>query len=123
MSFLGKFALLLIANSVGIYAAVKLVDGFSVPLEPVAFIKVSLVLALIHLRIRPVIKFVLSPVIFLTLGLGILVVNALVLYLLDIALPEVVVSGLYALAYATLIVSIANFIVYSLGKRAVRKSD
>lgn len=105
MKFIQKFALLLVANAVALYLATVFIDGVSIPLKLEGFAVALAVLSLIHLFIRPLIRIALTPIIILTLGLAGILVNALTLYLLDLILPTVAISGLWPLFLTTLLVS------------------
>jgi len=111
MGIIQRFALFFIANAAALYLATLYVDGVSIPLRLEGFAIVVTVLTLIHLFIRPLIKAVLTPVIILTFGLGIILVNALTLYLLNLILPTVVISGLLPLALTAIIVSVLNLLL------------
>lgn len=111
-----KFTLLFVANAITLYLATKLVDGVTIPLKLEGFAIVVAVLTLIYLFIRPFIKIILTPLIILTLGFGIILVNALTLYLLDLILPTVAFSGLLPLLLTTLIVSIITTIFITVSK-------
>jgi uncharacterized membrane protein YvlD (DUF360 family) len=60
----------------------------------------------------------LGPIIIITLGLGIIIINAIILYLLDYFLVQITISGLYPLIYATLIISVINLVFHFSAKRA-----
>lgn len=112
MGFIKKVALMLIANGFGLYLAARYVPGVSIPLNLGGFVVVVLVLTLINLFIRPFVKLVLTPIILLTLGIGSLIVNALMLYFLDFLLSAVTIEGFLALALTTVIVSASSLVVY-----------
>lgn len=117
MKILQKFALLLVANAIALYLATRIIDGVSIPLALESFALVVAVLSLIHLFIRPLIKIILTPLIILTLGLANILVNALTLYLLDLILPSVAISGLWPLFLTTLVVSIVSTIFLAASKK------
>ena len=114
MKFLQKFALLFLANAIALYLATSLIEGVSIPLRLEGFAIVVATLTLIYLFVRPLIKIALTPIIILTLGFGIVLVNALTLYLLDLILPSVAIDGLLALITTTIIVSIVNLVCHPL---------
>lgn len=116
MKLIQKFALFFLANAIALYLATLFIDGVSIPLKLESFALVVAVLSLIHLFIRPLLKIALSPLIILTLGLANILVNALTLYLLDLILPTVMISGLTALLLTTLIVSITSTIFAATSK-------
>jgi putative membrane protein len=96
---------------VAILAAVYFIKGFSVAPTIQAYLEISAVFAIINVFIRPFLKLILSPLIMLTLGVGIIIVNAISLYILDWAMDSMTISGLYPLVYATLIISAVNFVL------------
>ena len=114
MHLVQKFVVLFVANAIALYLATRFVDGVSIPLKLEGFAVVVAVLTLIYLFIRPFIKLVLTPIIILTLGLGIILVNALTLYLLDLILPSVTISGLWPLLLTTFIVSVVGALFASI---------
>ncbi len=72
----------LLINSVAVYLTAKLLDGVQIKSFFSAVI-VAILLALVNTFIKPVILFLTLPVTILTLGLFILVINALMLMLVD----------------------------------------
>lgn len=121
MKTVSRFIILLFANIVGFYIADRYVDGLELQQTIEAYIKVAAVFTIAYIVIRPLIKILLTPIMIITLGLGSLIINALLLWGLDRVLVELLISGLYPLAYATLIISginlIVMFAVNTLGKR------
>lgn len=123
MRLLGKIIIVLLGNIVGLYLSSYFIkNGFYISPTIEAYLKIGLILTAVHIFIRPILKIVLSPIIFITLGLGIIVVNALILYIIDYALPELTISGLYPLVYATLIIGIISFFVNS-SQKSIAKSE
>lgn len=112
MGILKKAALMFVANGIGLYIVARFINGVTIPLVLESFVVVALALTLINLLVRPVVKLVLTPILILTLGLGSLLVNALMLYFLDILMPAVTIEGLVALALATAVVSASNLVIH-----------
>ncbi len=102
-------------------AAGYFVAGFEIAPGFASYLTVAAILTLINIFIKPLIKLVLTPVIILTLGLGIILVNALILYLLDFFSSEITIIGITALIYATLIISIVNILINFSAKRAYKQ--
>ena len=107
----------LVANGLGLYLAVRYVPGVEIPLEIIQFGSAVILLSLINLFIRPFIKFVLTPVIILTLGLGVVLVNATTLYVLEFLYPAVSIDGFRALLFASLILTGVNLVIHFSAKR------
>jgi putative membrane protein len=110
MGFLSKFIITILGNALGLFIATIYVPGFDAPTKPADLLIAAFILALINAFIRPFIKLALGPLIIITLGLGIIAVNAATIYLLSLVMPSVSFSGLLPLIYATLIIGIINLI-------------
>jgi len=117
MKLLSRLIISFISNLVALLAAVYFVKGFKIAPEIEGFLLVTAIFTLINIFIRPIIKMILSPIILLTFGLGIILVNALTLYLLDISLTQINIEGLTSLFYATLIISAVNILIHFAVKR------
>ena len=68
-----------------------------------------------EVKMRPkwhfALKTILAPLVWLTLGLFTIVINAGVLTLVDFFTTDITINGLVALLYGTLIISAANLVV------------
>lgn len=112
-----KIIVLFLLNAAALYAAVYFVDGFEIIGGRVEFAIVAAIFTLINFFIKPVVKLVLSPVIIITLGLGLAFVNAAMLYFLDFVSDSVIISGIIPLIYATVVISVVHFVLGFLVKR------
>ncbi|WP_192820760.1 phage holin family protein [Rufibacter sp. LB8] len=74
-------------------------------------ILLALVLALLNAFVRPVLVFLTIPVTFLTLGLFLLVINAIILYLADFLLDGFSVDGIITAILFSLVLSIVTSII------------
>jgi putative membrane protein len=122
IKLIARIVIIFIINLIGLALAAHFVKGFSLSSDPVAYLKVAAIFTILNLFVRPILKLLLSPLILITFGIGIFVVNALVLYLLYRIYPLGVSidmsSGLYPLVYATLIISAVHFIIGFAAKKA-----
>lgn len=118
MKLISRILFSLFSNLIALIVAKTYVVGFIVTGDLKQLFIVVAIFTGINLLIRPVLKLLLGPVIVLTLGIGLLVINALMLYLLDYFSINVTIQGLEPLAYATLIVSAVNVVIHV----AARKS-
>jgi putative membrane protein len=116
MGFTSKIIVMLVGNGLGLYVASRYVPGFIVPIDLEGLLIASLVLTAINLFLRPLLKIVLSPLIIITLGLGIILVNLATLYLLDYFLVSVTISGLVPLIIGTLVLGAINFVIHVTSK-------
>ena len=106
------FLLRLLVNTVALYAATRLVDGVRFEGDWLTLVGVALVFSAVNAVIKPITKFVTFPIIILTLGLFLLVINALMLVLtsriagwFDLGF---VVSGFRAALLGGLVISVVN---------------
>ena len=118
------FARLLIVvggNALALWIANSWVPGFVLNGNWVTLVLIALVLAGLNFLLKPVLTLVLGPIIILTLGLGVLIVNAIILWLaaylshlpqLDFIHGSITIQTIPALILATLIVSAVNFIIH-----------
>ena len=75
------FLLRLLINAAALWVAIQLVDGIEHRGSWWSLLFVALVFGLLNASIRPLLKLLSLPIIFLTLGLFIFVINALMLLL------------------------------------------
>lgn len=105
---IGKFILLILINALALYGAGYFIPGFTVSFNLAELLTAALVLTLINLTIIPLLKFIFSPLVFITFGLAGIFINALAIYLLDYFYQAVIIDGLVPLIVATLIIGIIN---------------
>jgi putative membrane protein len=116
------FARLLIVvggNALALWIANSWVPGFVLNGNWVTLVLIALVLAGLNFLLKPVLTLVLGPIIILTLGLGVLIVNAIILYILPIIADHIdflhgsiIIQNIPALFFATLVISVINFIIH-----------
>jgi putative membrane protein len=111
-----SFIIVFIGNALALFIAGTYIDGFSVPLpetgwEP--FLIIAAVFTIITLFLKPLLKALLSPIIFITFGLAHLLVTLLLLLLLEYLFPEVSITGLFPLIYATLLLSVIQTFLHT----------
>ncbi len=115
--FIIQLIFYLFSNVVALLVATHFVSGFVVEAGLNNLLLAAVVLTFINALIRPIIKLIFTPIIFLTFGLGVIIVNTLMLYLLDKLLPSITITGMLSLFYATLIISAVNLVVNFSAKR------
>ncbi len=76
-----RFLLRLLINAAALWVAVQLVPGITYSGGWAPFLGVALVFGIVNAFIRPFVKLLTLPIIFLTLGLFALVVNGMMLWL------------------------------------------
>ena len=106
------FLLRLLVNAAGLYVATRLVDGVQFEGDWLTLVGVALVFGVVNAIVKPVTKFFTFPLIILTFGLFLLVINGLMLVLtsrisgwFDLGFT---VSGFRAAFLGALVVSVIN---------------
>lgn len=89
------------------------VDGF------LTAIIVAAVLALFNAILKPVLIILTIPITILTLGLFLLVINALIILFTDFFIPGFVVDGFWWALFFSLILSIVTYVFESLAGRRI----
>ncbi|HEY3203303.1 MAG TPA: phage holin family protein [Thermoanaerobaculia bacterium] len=107
-----RFLLRLLINAAALWVAVQLVPGITYQGGWAPFLGVALVFGFLNAFVRPLLKLLTLPIIFLTLGLFALVINGLMLWLtsyLSAALGlQFRVEGCLAAFLGALVVSIVS---------------
>lgn len=107
-----RFLLRLAATAVALWAAVMIVPGITYTGGAIGLLGVAVVFGVVNAVIRPVLKLLTCPLVILTLGLFVFVLNALMLWLtgelaqsLGISFQ---VSDFWAALFGAIIVSIVS---------------
>ena len=125
MRWIFKIILIIAGNAFGLWLANYYVPGFVVSATLSQLALIALILALLNAVLKPILTLIFGPIIILTLGLGIIVVNAAILLILqffgnnlDILRGSISIQNIPALIYATLIISAINFVIHLATKRS-----
>ena len=110
-----RFILRLLATAASLWVAVLLVPGISYTGGILGLLAVALVFGLVNAIIRPILKALTCPLVVLTLGLFVFVLNGLMLWLTS-ALAQTLgvgfdVDGFWAALVGALIVGIVSTIL------------
>lgn len=110
-----RFILRLLITAASLYLAVQLIEGIRYEGDWLGLVAVALVFGLVNAIVRPILYFLTCPFIFLTLGLFVLVLNALML-LLTAAIAESLglaftIDGFLAAALGAIIVGITSAVL------------
>ena len=122
MRFLSHLIFSCFSNLIALILAGNFIAGFEISNNFVNLLIAAGIFTLLNLYLRPIIKMILSPIIFLTLGLFTLVINAGMLYLLDILSVNVTITGVEPLIYGTLLISGINLILNFSAKHLFKNS-
>ncbi len=112
MHLIGSILLAVLTNLAGLLAASHYIVGFYLATTDWKLLfEIALIFTALNLILRPILKLFLGPLIVITLGLGMIIVNAAVLALLDFLTPALSISGVAPLLEATLLIAVINFVV------------
>ncbi|HPN96381.1 MAG TPA: phage holin family protein [Candidatus Moranbacteria bacterium] len=111
MSFLGRIFVHILANSAAILLANRLIPGLVFFGSWWDLAVAGMVLGIINSLIRPVIKLLSFPLVFLTLGLFSIIINIALLFVVDSLLSTIQIDGFWSAFWAVIIISITNNII------------
>ncbi|MEK9180237.1 MAG: phage holin family protein [Patescibacteria group bacterium] len=117
MRLLAKLVLIIAANAAAIWAATQYIAGVNFEGGIRELAAAAAILTVLNFILKPLLKLILGPIIILTLGLGLILINAIVIYILDIFSANLMIDGIPALFYATILISAVNFVVHIATKR------
>jgi putative membrane protein len=103
-----RWLLVWLINAAAVYAAAYLVDGIFIKSVASAFI-VALALGFVNTIVRPIVVFFSLPAIALTLGLFLFIINALMLLLVSLVVPNFEVRGFWTAVLGSVVISVVSF--------------
>lgn len=101
----------IVGNGLGLFAAQRYIEGFVFTGGFLNYAAAGLFLAFLNFTLKPIIKIITAPLILLTLGLFIIIINALLLWLTDFIFDFMAIETLGALVLSTILIGIINLIV------------
>ena len=96
--------------AIGLWLASEIVPGVSFQ-SPGSLIAAALLLGIVNAFVRPIIVILTLPITLLTLGLFLLVINALMILLVAWFLPGFMVAGFWSAVFAAIIVSLTSWVM------------
>ena len=112
-----RFIVQILTNGLAIFLADYLLPGFVFEGDILTLFIAGLILGLINFFIRPILKTISFPLIVLSLGLFILVINMGLLWLLEYFVDELTITGLWTYLWGTLIIGMVNMVFGYKGKK------
>lgn len=107
-----RVSLFIVINAISLYLVSHLMNSMYIS-SLASLLILTVIFGLLNLIIKPVIEFFSLPITFITLGLFSLIINAIVLKLAFIIVPGVHLSGFISAIGASILLSIANTILYN----------
>jgi len=117
MSFLLRTLSYILVNSISIWTADYFIDGFNFEGNWQDLLIAGLVLGFVNSLIRPIIKLIALPIIFLTLGFFTIVINIALLFLVAKILPTLQIETFWAAFLGVFVISITNHLLSILTKK------
>ncbi len=111
MKFLVKLLLHVVSNALAIFVAAKLLSGITFDVTVMNLLKAGALLGIANAIVRPILKLFSLPLIILTLGLFVVIINAIVLWLVSAAFDFFTIDGFIAAILGVLIISVVNYII------------
>jgi len=108
---LGKLLTIVLSSSAALYVSSRFVPGFSVWGDTLNLLTAGAVLGILNSIVKPILKVVSFPFMILTLGLFVLVINAILVWAIGYLFDFVNISNTMALVWTTLIVSAVNLVI------------
>jgi putative membrane protein len=102
------------ANAVALYVAAWLLAGVTYGNQWWTLLVAAAVFTLVNMWLRPVVRLLSLPLIVLTLGLFLFVVNVLMLYVTDWLVGDFEIRSFGAGVLAAIVVSVVNWVLHAL---------
>jgi len=116
-----RFIIQILVNTLAIFLADYLVPGIVFEGDILTLIIAGLILGLINAFIRPILKLISAPLILLSLGLFIIIINMGLLWLLEYFVDELTITGLWSYFWGVLIISLLNIFFSTARKKSRHK--
>jgi putative membrane protein len=101
------------ANAVALYVAAWLLTGVTYGDQWWTLLVAAAVFTFVNTWLRPVVRLLSLPLIILTLGLFLFVVNVLMLYVTDWLVPDFEIRSFGAGVLAAIVVSVVNWVLHA----------
>lgn len=116
MRWVSRIIALIVGNTVGVWIAATYIPGFVVSGGLPQMVGIAAVLTVLNLVLRPVLTLLLGPVILVTLGLGIVIVYAVILKILDILTQNLTIETIPALVLSAILFGLIHFVFHIASK-------
>jgi putative membrane protein len=107
-----RFAFSWLSNVVANWVATLVFDGINYGNRFWVLLLAGLVFGIVNLIVRPIVVLLALPAVILTLGIALLFVNALMLYLTDLIVPDFEVGGFWTAVGGAIIVWLVNLAIH-----------
>lgn len=113
---MARFLIRLLANAIALWAAVQIVPGLSFEGSVWGWLGIALIFGIVNALVRPIVLFFSCPLVLLTLGLFVLIVNALMLSLTiwlssDVLGFGIGSTGFWATFWGAIVISVVSWLI------------
>ncbi len=117
-----RFIAQILVNSLAIFLADRFLPGFSIGGDILTLIIAGLVLGLINVFVRPILRLISVPLIIISLGVFVIIINIIMLKILEYLISDLTIIGFWNYLGGVLIISAVN-LVFGTGKRKRKKMN
>jgi putative membrane protein len=117
-----RFILKILVSSLAVFFGAYLLDGVYLNGFPTAIL-VALVMGFLNAFLKPILVILTIPITLVTLGLFLLVINAVIILLADNVLPGFAVNSFFTAVLYSIIVSIITWILEAIANPKSRKPN
>lgn len=111
-----KLIIRLLLNAIAVFFLANVLNGVQVDNYVTAII-VAVVLSVLNLLVKPILVILTLPITFITLGLFLLVINAIIIFLADTLIDGFSVSSIWTAILFSILLSILQAILHSFMKK------
>ncbi len=104
------FLIRAVVVGIGLWLASKIVSGIGFD-SNATLIAAALLLGIVNAFVRPIIVILTLPITLLTLGIFLLVINALMIELVAYFLPGFIVAGFWSAIFAAIVVGLTSWVM------------
>lgn len=101
----------ILGNSLGIYLSARIIKGVLFQGDIIDLLLAGLLLGILNVFVKPALKIISAPLILLTLGIFIFIINLFILWLVQYLLPEFSMSGFWAYFWTLALITAINLII------------
>jgi putative membrane protein len=101
----------LLGNSLALYLAARFIQGVSFVGDIVDLLVAGVILGIFNFFLKPILKIVSAPIILLTLGVFIFIINLFIIWLVQYILPELAIQGFWAYFWTIVFLTLINFLI------------
>lgn len=101
----------ILGNSIAIYLAARFIEGVSFTGDILDLLIAGIVIGLLNFFIKPILKIISAPLILLTLGLFIFIINIFILWLAQYILLSLTIQGFWAYFWTLILITFINLLI------------